>query len=190
MKTMFTDRANPMYRTVQPELGVAPAAYAEPPDIEPLIRPGQEEVIARMLGRGELLPGFCKLADGQINQAISATYSCANGRTGLQLVHPSRAPDNALRTREFAVVLVQGSPPPGLLDAVAEHVRGNEQAFEWQLEAPPETSPSQLPPYGHSVPVLTSRQVLLRLVGGAVVLLLLFPWWGAGVAEARRAPTP
>jgi hypothetical protein len=91
---------------------------------------------------------------------------------------------------EFAVVLVEGSPPPGLLDALAEHVRAHEGAFECQLEAPRETSPAELPPYGHSVPVLTSRQVLLRLVGSAVVLLLLFPWWGAGSAETRRAPTP
>jgi hypothetical protein len=176
------------YRCKKDEIAAAWAV--RPPDMEPLIRPGQEEVIARMLGRGELLPGSCKLADGQITGIISATYSCANGRPRLQLVHPSRARDDALRTREFAIVLLEGSPPPGLLDAVAGHVRGNEREFEWQLEAPRETSPAELPPYGHSVPVLTSRQVLLRLVGGAVVLLLLFPWWGAGVAEARRAPTP
>src|SRR5262249_49477215 len=155
---------------------IAAAWAVRPPDMEPLIQPGQEEVIARMLGRGETLPGSCTLADGQITGIISATYSCANGMTRLQLVHPSRAPDDALRTREFAVSLVEGSPPPGLLDAVAGHVRGNERDFEWQLEAPPETSPEQMPPYGHSVPVLTSRQVLLRLIGGAVLLLLLFPW--------------
>jgi len=173
------------YRCKEDEIAAAWAV--RPPDIEPLILPGQEDVIARMLGRGEVLSGGCRLTDGRISGTISATYSCAGGSTGLQLLHPSRAPDDALRTRQFAVVVVEGSPPPGLLDAVAAHVRENEGAFEWQLEAPPETSPERLPPYGHSVPVLTSRQVLARLVGGAVVLLLLFPWWGARVARGGVA---
>jgi hypothetical protein len=147
-----------------------------------------------MLGRDERLPGSCRLAGGQIDHTlVRATYGCGEGRITLQLVHPSRAPDSALRTTGFAVVLVEGSPPAGFLEAIAEHVRRGEAAFEWLLEAGQEKSSVHeapgLPAYGHHPPVLTSPQVLLRMVGGAVILLLLSPWWAAGVAEARSART-
>jgi hypothetical protein len=170
------------------ESQIAAAWVARPPRIDPLIRAGQEDVIAQMLARGERLPGSCQLADGQIDQTlVRATYSCAEGRIDLQLVHPSRAPANALLTRDFAVVLVDGSPPPGLFDAIAAHVRRYEPAFQWLLEFPPETSavrePPALRPYGYYLPVLTSRQVLLTVLGGAVILLLSSPWWGSA---ARR----
>ncbi|HLY38136.1 MAG TPA: hypothetical protein VKU61_08875 [Candidatus Binatia bacterium] len=150
-----------------------------PGEIRPLIRPGQEEVIAHMLGRGELLPGSCRLVAGQIDGArVTGTYSCPEGRVGVRLDHPSRAPDDATRTRDFAVVLVAGSPPSGFLDALAERVRRDEPSFQWLLEAPPESVREPgLEPNGYYLPVLTSRQLLRRMVGGAVILVLASPWW-------------
>jgi hypothetical protein len=159
----------------------ADASPVSAPDVEPLIRPGQEDLVARMLGRGEALPGSCRLAGGQIAGAvIHATYACGNDKVSLQLVHPSRAPDNARLTKTLALLVVDGSPPAGLVDAVAEHVRRAEQALGSleTFEGP------ALRPFGYEVPVLTSRQVLLVLVGGAFVLLLSWRWWGPPVSGA------
>lgn len=164
--------------------GKARASY-----LVPLIRPGQEDIVARMLGRGEVLPGGCRFTRGQIERAVvDVTYACDAGEVPLQMIHPSKAPDDAPRTREFAVV-VEGSPPPGFVAALVEQVRRHESAFEWLLEAGPETSSigasSGPPPHGY-LPVLTSRQVLARLVAGGVILLLLSPWW----APRATLPTP
>jgi len=155
-----------------------------PGEIRPLIRPGQEEVIADMLGRGELLVGSCRLVEGQIDGAgVTGTYSCTEGRFGVRLDHPSRAPADATRTRDFAVVLVAGSPPPGFLDALADRVRRDEPSFEWLLEAPPASVREPgLEPSGYYIPVLTSRQLLWRMAGGAIILVLASPWW------AKREP--
>jgi len=125
-----------------------------------------------MLGRGELLPGSCRLVEGQIDGAgVTGTYSCPEGRFGVRLDHPSRAPADATRTRDFAVVLVAGSPPPGFLDALAQRVRRDEPSFQWLLEAPPESVREPgLESNGYYLPVLTSRELLWRTVGGAVIL--------------------
>jgi hypothetical protein len=104
------------------------------------------------------------------------------------LAHRNNAPADALRTRDFAVVLVEGSPPAGFLEAIVEHVRRGEPRFEWALEAGPVTSSAAqeagLWPYDNSPPALSSRQVLLRMILGSIILLLSFPWWGE---EARSA---
>ncbi len=170
------------------------ASPAGPTNIEPLIRPGQEDLVARMLGRGELLPGSCRLAEGLVDHTfVSATYACGEGRVGVRLVHPSRAPADALLTDDFAVVPGEGSPPAGLFQAIADRVRRDESGFEWLLEARRETpsvpEPPGLWPYGYDLPVLKSRQVLLGIVAGAVILLLSSPWWAMDATRAPRAPT-
>ena len=158
-----------------------------PGEIRPLIRPGQEGVIADMLGRGELLSGSCRLVEGQIDGArVTGTYSCPEGRVGVRLDHPSRAPDDATRTKDFAVVLVAGSPPPGFLDALTERVRRVEPSFQWLLEAPPAAVREPgLEPNGYYLPVLTSRQLLWRMVGGAIILVLASLWWTRRRASVR-----
>jgi hypothetical protein len=83
-----------------------------------------------------------------------------------------------MRTRDFAVLLAAGSPPPGFFDALAERVRRDEPSFQWLLEAPRESVREPgLEPNGYYLPVLTSRQLLRRMVGGAVILVLASPWW-------------
>ena len=157
------------------------------PALEALIRPGQEDVIARMLGRGELLPGSCRLAEGQIAHNIArGTYLCGAERVTLQLSHPSKAPDDALRAGDFAIDLVEGPPPAGFLEAIAARVRTEGSQFEWVLEAGPTAESGR---DGDHPPSLTSRQVLTRLGGGAVIVLLLWPLLGAGVARAHSAQT-
>src|SRR5262249_34823641 len=107
--------------------------------IEPGIRPGQEDTVARMLGRGELLQSSCRLVEGRIEpNFVHATYACGASNVTLQLIHPSRAREDALRTKYFAVVVAEGSPPAGFRDAIAERVRSHEAAFHWSLEPPPD----------------------------------------------------
>jgi hypothetical protein len=165
---------------------------ARSPDLVPLIRPGQEEILGRMLGRGEVLPGGCRLTGGKVeDNVVAATYACDSAGITLRLMHPSKAADDAVRTANFAVVRGDGSPPAGLLEAVTEHVRENESAFEWLLEAGRATSvddASGPPPHGY-LPVLTSRQVVARLLAGAAILLLLSPWWAAQ-PRVSQGPKP
>jgi hypothetical protein len=139
-----------------------------------------------MLGRGETLPAGCTLTEGEIDRAVvRAVYACGAERVGLELMHPSKAPDAGLRTEKFAGTVVEGSPPAELLAALTARMRTEEAGFTWLLEAGPQTSRpvADVGPYGYYLPVLTSREVLLRMVGGAAVLLVLTPWWAAG---ARR----
>ncbi len=161
------------------------------PALMALIRPGQEEVIARMLGRGELLAGSCRMVEGAIDRTVArGTYSCGHDRVTVQLVHRSKAPDDALLAADFAVVLVEGAPPAGFVDAIAAHVRTAAPRFEWLLEAGPTPAvgeAAETGPDGRYRPVLTSRLIVVRMLGGAVILLLSWPWWGGGVTRTRAA---
>ena len=48
---------------------------------EPVIPPGQDDLLAAMLGTGATLPGDCKLAGGQVHYAtVNATYTCPGGQ--------------------------------------------------------------------------------------------------------------
>src|SRR5690349_18946827 len=85
------------------------------------IEPGAEQLLATMLGSGETLSGGCKLDDGQIQRtAVVATYVCSGGNVVLQLDHPDVAPPGGVRTGRFAITVKSGTPPSGLVDAVAE----------------------------------------------------------------------
>ena len=103
---------------------------------EPVIPPGQEDLLLAMLGRKATLPGGCKLTGGQVAYAVvRATYGCPGGEVVLELLHPSKGPPEAIRTARFAITVQSGSPPAGLTDAVAGLVRSREAAFRW--DAPP-----------------------------------------------------
>jgi len=116
---------------------VAPLSTAdEPPDgIDPVIPPGQEELLLAMLGRGISLPDRCTLSDGKIERTIiKATYTCPLGDVVIELSHPRHAPETATETERFALIVDSGSPPDSLLDAVAANVRARESAFVWLRE--------------------------------------------------------
>ena len=94
---------------------------------------GQEELLSQMFAMGETLPGDCRFDAGQAKGAtISATYRCANGEVVFELHHPSDAATAVARTERFAIMLRGGSPPPGLVDALAARVRSRESSFEWK----------------------------------------------------------
>lgn len=127
-----------------------PAALAEPPtpidatpaaEVTPIegevIPPGQEGLLAEMLGLGAPLAG-CQFTDGKADGPIvRSTYTCPGGALVIELLHPDKAPATALRTAKFAVVVESGSPPPGFTDELASRIRSRESAFQWKSLRPP-----------------------------------------------------
>lgn len=106
-------------------------------DGEPAIGPGQEALLAAMLGKGVKLPAACELADGQTDYSvITATYTCKLGVVVLELVHPRHAEPTTTQTEQFAIIVESGSPPESLTDAVADLIRARESEFEWTWNAP------------------------------------------------------
>jgi hypothetical protein len=99
---------------------------------EAVIRPGQEELVAEMLGRGAKLPGGCTWAGAEADHAlIRATYSCPAGEVVFTLQHPSTGRGAPIQTERFAITVLSGNPPSGLADALATLIRSREGAFEW-----------------------------------------------------------
>jgi hypothetical protein len=112
-------------------LGLAAAGEAVGVE-EAIIPPGQEELLSEMLGRGATLPGECTFRGGQADpRAIRASYTCAGGEVIVELRHPDAAPADAVRTARFAIMERGGSPPPALIEALAQRIRSRETAFEW-----------------------------------------------------------
>jgi hypothetical protein len=98
---------------------------------------GQEELLSQMFALGETLPGDCRFDAGQAKgPTISATYRCANGEVVFELHHPNDAATVA-RTERFGILLHSGSPPPGLVDALAARIRSRESSFEWKTIGAP-----------------------------------------------------
>jgi hypothetical protein len=117
----------------------APAAG----DAGEVIPPGQEALLAQMLGQGATLPGECRFTGGEANgPLVRSTYTCANGEVVFELRHPSDASTAAARTAKFALIVRSGSPPPGLIDAVVSLIRSHEATFEWNEIHPPSRRPS------------------------------------------------
>lgn len=162
--------------------GTAPAGpSAETPThkdtgyVGPVIPPGQEDLLAQMLGRGAALAGQCEFTAGQVDGPIlRATYKCSNGEVVFELCHPSKAPAGAVHTEQFAIVTKSGSPPDGLRDALVALIRSREAAFKWTWVAPPT-------PTGSFAAQPSSVRILLAiagLLGCAVLAWVLY----------RRAP--
>ncbi len=120
-------------------LTVASDAAAARDGVEPVIPVGQEDLLAAMLGRGEVLPGDCRFAGGEVNAGtIRVTYTCASGPVTLKLVHVSRAPSAAAHTSQFALVPYGGTAPPELLAALVSRIGAREGVFEWKSLDPNE----------------------------------------------------
>ena len=99
---------------------------------DPVIGPGQDELLAAMLGRGETLADGCTLTNGLAeSRIIRARYSCPWGEVMLVLRHPDHAVGNAVQTEQFAIEVEEGSPPESVVAALAERVRAREADFEW-----------------------------------------------------------
>ncbi len=111
------------------------AAAANP---EWVIPPGQEELLADMLGRGATLPDDCKLAGAEVDYTIiKTTYKCAQGDITFELRHPSAAPPGATQTARFAITLQNGTPSDSFKEALAARIRSREADFQWKRIEPP-----------------------------------------------------
>ena len=98
---------------------------------DPAIPPGEEQLIATMLGRGLALHD-CTLTSGGVEYTvIKATYDCPGGEVALELGHPRNATVTSTQTGQFAITVEGGSPPPGFQDALASLIRSQEEEFEW-----------------------------------------------------------
>ena len=121
--------------------GAAPAQAPAPADgegsepVEPMavVPPGQEALLADMLGRGAELPGQCKFAGAQADRTlIRSRYACPGGEVVFELSHPSAAAPGATETAEFALALRGGTAPDGLVDALVARIRAREGDYEWK----------------------------------------------------------
>ncbi len=108
---------------------------------DPVIPPGEEQVIANMLGRGIGLQ-YCNLVSGGVEYSvIKATYNCLGNQVTVELGNPRNATATSIQTGQFAITVQSGSPTAGFQDALASLVRSQEANFQWTLprhEAPTE----------------------------------------------------
>jgi hypothetical protein len=99
---------------------------------EPVVPPGQDQLLAEMVGRGAPLPDDCKFAGGGADgPVIQTTYTCPSGKIVFELVHPDNAGDEATLTEQFAITLKSGTPPEGLEEVLVWLIRQREADFEW-----------------------------------------------------------
>ncbi|MBI3784757.1 MAG: hypothetical protein HY270_15295 [Deltaproteobacteria bacterium] len=103
-----------------------------------VIPPGQEDLLAAMLGRDGGLPPSCfwKGAHAERGRVVS-TYECGGSRLEIELRHPSQGTSTAVRTSRFAIVVSRGVEPADLIAALASNVRSREAAFGWEWSGLP-----------------------------------------------------
>jgi hypothetical protein len=114
------------------------ASDDESAPVEPVIPPGQEALIASMLGRGMALPDCTLVSCGVAYCVIEATYDCDGGGVALELGHPESATDASGRTAQFAITVQSGMAPPDFANAILSLVRSRERNFVWAVA---ETAP-------------------------------------------------
>jgi hypothetical protein len=96
------------------------------------IPPGQDRLVAEMLGRDQAV-GPCRLVVVDMSPAtIEASYGCRGdgGLVDVVLEYPSSEQGAAFITREFAV-RARGAPPPELLDALHRRIAEREGEWRW-----------------------------------------------------------
>jgi len=167
--------------------GIAPAKAEDPPPAVDAARqnerfaiaPGTEALFGDLLGKGETLPGGCTLSDGEIQRtSVLATYTCGEAKVVLELLHPTSAPSGGARTERFAIGVKSGTPPSGLVEAVADRIRAREAGFQW-VEVGGGRGPIAEGAAAH-------RRKLL-FAGAAVAAIVVL--WVLRRRAARRTPT-
>ena len=158
-----------------------PAAEPPPPVAEvhkgppeAVIAPGQEELLATMLGKGGDLPQGCTLSNGNIqHKVVEASYTCPGGEVVFELTHPDQAGSGAKKTDKFALRLKSGTPPDGFVDALAARIHSQEAAFKWTMLGGTATA---------------SRTPILVTAAVAVAAIALVVWLRR--SRSRRPATP
>lgn len=102
----------------------------------PSMPPGQESLIAGMLGRGMLIRG-CRLTSGGVEYTfIKATYDCPRGEVALAISHTLDATEPSAQTGNFAITIQNGSPPDGFEEALVARIRPRASMFVWTWPEP------------------------------------------------------
>jgi tetratricopeptide (TPR) repeat protein len=112
---------------------LAPASSRAQEEFVKVIPPGNEALVAAMLGSGADLPGKCSLGGAAIDRTkIVATYACDGRKATIELVSPSsrEAGAAAARTAQFALI-ARDDPPKALVDDVAARVAAREKDWRW-----------------------------------------------------------
>ncbi len=98
----------------------------------PVIGPGQDELLASMLGRGETIADGCTLSNGLAeSRSVRATYACPWGPVVLVLRHRDDVSATAVQTDQFTIEVEEGSPPESVVAALAARVHAREADFAW-----------------------------------------------------------
>lgn len=154
----------------------------------PVIAPGQERVLGAMLGADAAWASGCELDDARVeHSSIRTSYKCPGGAVTIELGHPSTAAGDALRTRQFAVAVVGGAPPPGFVSELEARVLAHEAGFQWTWVSPPATHTpaprieTKLPESAEQT--VASRGTWLAALVGAVSLL-----WATWYLRRRSRP--
>jgi len=99
-----------------------------------VIPPGQEGWLDRVLPPGPELPGWTLEGAAVASDTVTSTYRDPQGRRiQVRLMHPTQAPADAPRTRQFA--LVAGPDAAPLRAALLARMRAQEDHFIWQDQA-------------------------------------------------------
>ena len=96
-----------------------------------VVLPGQEELIADIVGSGVTLPGGCQFTGGNIDDTVRAHYACDTGPVTIQLSHRGTASSAVAETTYFRIRVIEGSPPPDLVEALVARTRAREENVRW-----------------------------------------------------------
>ena len=145
---------------------LATPAIATAQGAPPVIGPGQEPLLAELLGKGVSLPGDCRWAGATVEETrVVSWYTCAGARVEIELRHPTDAPLEAARTLRFAIrTRATSPPPPGLVDALAARIRLREAEFVWSGVSDDRAGPST------HLQITEPRGQILRGLGTALAI--------------------
>jgi hypothetical protein len=170
---------------------LAPSARAENGGPTPVIASGQEEVLGAMLGAGASWTSGCELDDARIeHSSILVSYNCPGGQVRLHVTHPKLRPGGNLRTRQLAVTVTGGTPPPGFLSELEKLIVEHEAELEWTWISPP---PTHTPEPDYEAPSPSARlstpgpsQPGVWFAAAAGVALLVLAIWLVRRSRQRR----
>ena len=135
-----------------------------------VVPPGFESVLAEMIGRGAELPSSCKLTDAGIDRThVRSRYDCPGGEVEIELRHPDAAPDGTRKTDKFALVVVEGTVPAPLEDALIDRIRAREEGFQWSWTPLPGDEE------GNDYFALIGRA--LATVSLVLLIAVILGWW-------------
>jgi hypothetical protein len=166
-----------------PAPAMAEAAHAVPP--------GQEELVAEMLGRGQPMGG-CRLTQVDMKPAsVEGAYQCQDdaGTVGIVLEYPSSGKRAAFTTHEFAVS-TRDEPPAELLEGLRRRIIEREADWRWadvgddhSRVEPNESPPQRARPFQTEA---SGRWWLAPAASCAAMLLVV----AFGVARRARQRVP